>query len=1145
MSSTVEPLFVHLLNGFRVRWGERTFDAGQLRLHKARDLIKLLALAKGHRLHREQLMELLWPEDDPEAAAHNLYQTLYALRRALQALGADPQACLVFEEGVLHLCPDMPVWIDVEAFETAAAQAVQSGNAALYQAAVELYAGELLPEDRYEEWAIRRREALQQVYLNLLLGLARLQEGQGEYQPAIETYQRALAVDPLQEEAHAGLMRLYARSGQRQQALRQYQALEEVLQEELQAAPDTPVRQLYQEIIAGSYPQGELGLAVAPAPQSVGHNLRTPAAPLTGREAELGEVLRLLADPGIRLVTLQGPGGSGKSRLALEAAWQCLEDYPDGVYWVELSDQPGPQELFGVIASALGIASLYGGLFERRSLAEQVQDHLREKCLLLVLDGFEGMLAGGKQVSLLLSGSPGLKILVTSRARLSLEGEQAFPLEGLKYPGEGDEDLEIEMYSSVRLFEQAARRLQPSFRLTEQNRLAVSEICRLVQGMPLGVLLAAAWIEVLEPDQIAREIRQGIDILSEGWRDLPERQRSLRACFDHSLRMLREMERRAFLRLSVFCGSFTAGRANEVTGIDLLTLKGLVDQSLVLHAGPGTYRLHDLMRQYAHEALELSPEESRAVRQRHSQAYLGALAKWEPRLKCREQPDALQEMDREYADILAAWEWAVEQEDIAGLEKTEDSLFRYHSLRGRSLELGVICQKAAHRLEDRGIDAANFRLWLRLATMQAQAFFDSYQFDEGCQVIQQIDAQLQKWGELVVDLRREIAMFHLTNGYGILFSGGNRLKALESYQRGLELMYRGEDPWDISFALYCVSMIFGQAGYIREIGRYAEEALAIQKFLGDPFVLAYIYAHLGFYAMLIGDYQAALKAAEEEKFNRQRVGDPINQAIGDEQLGLALFFAGQYEQAGLLLERALPFFDKVSLNHYRNGCQLFLAFVELFTGRYQAVLDDVVYGGEPLSMDVSAQVDLFKAHVHLLRADQVALLSKSWEDPEAVRLYALAAQELVNYLAYLRSLPRLDWIGVSLVLLGYISYRSNRLDEARQYLEDALENGLTQGLFWVFMLALSVLAVILAEAGELEEAAELYATAAAHPCAANSRWWEDMFGRRIAALTNSLPAETLAAAQARGRARRLDEAGQQYLDWLKNIERFPQRSAQS
>ena len=270
-----EPLRIELLGGFRVAVGSRLIAATEWRRRKAAHLLKLLALAPGHRLHREQALELLWPDLEPEAAANNLHYTLHAARRVLEPdlAPSASSAYLGLQHDVVALCPAAPLWLDTEAFEAACVAAPCTQDPAAYEAALALYRGDLLPEDRYEDWTIGRREELRRLYLSLLLELARLHEERGALSAAVRALERAVASEPGQEEAHAGLMRLYAQTGQRPQALRQYEQLRAVLERELGVAPEAATEQLYQAILAGQVP-GEVatgrrwvpGAAASPTP---------------------------------------------------------------------------------------------------------------------------------------------------------------------------------------------------------------------------------------------------------------------------------------------------------------------------------------------------------------------------------------------------------------------------------------------------------------------------------------------------------------------------------------------------------------------------------------------------------------------------------------------------------------------------------------------------------------------------------------------------------------------------------------------------------------------------------------------------------------------------------------------------------------
>jgi DNA-binding SARP family transcriptional activator len=255
MDKRPEAVRVWLLGGFRVSVGSRIIEEGAWRLKKAANLIKLLALSPGHRLHREQVMDLLWSDSGRKAASNNLRKTLHATRRTLDEV--EGSRYLASEDESLVLCPKSDLWVDVEAFEEPAVSARRSGDPAAYRAALDLYGGELLPGDRYEGWTEEPRRRLRETYLSLLLGLARLHEERGDYESAVEALRRGVAEEPTCEEAHVGLMRLYALSGSNGEALAQYRRLEEVLLSELGTEPSASSRALRGEIAAGRFPPQE------------------------------------------------------------------------------------------------------------------------------------------------------------------------------------------------------------------------------------------------------------------------------------------------------------------------------------------------------------------------------------------------------------------------------------------------------------------------------------------------------------------------------------------------------------------------------------------------------------------------------------------------------------------------------------------------------------------------------------------------------------------------------------------------------------------------------------------------------------------------------------------------------------------------
>jgi predicted ATPase/DNA-binding SARP family transcriptional activator len=626
----MRSLRISLLGGFAVDADGRTVGEGAWRLRKSKGLVKLLALAPERRLHREQASELLWPDRDAAAAANNLHQALYVARRALETAGVDGASTVELSDDVLIL---HGASVDVEEFEAAAAAARGSGRRDLCQAAVELYSGELLPEDRYEEWTAGRREALREQCTALLLELAELEEDGGDSGAAVRWLQRALDGDPLHEGTHRRLMRVFALSGRRQQALAQYQRLRQALRREFEDLPDAETRALYQSILSGNFgaseperePREATPREALPAAQP--HNLPLRLTSFVGRERELAEVRRLLVRG--RLVTLTGPGGCGKTRLAVEAAAGRLRDFPDGVWLVELAPLMDDSLIPHAVGSALGL-QLGAGHPPAEALALQ----LRTRKLLLVLDNCEHLIDScARLADKLLRSSPELTILATSREPLHVPGELPARVPSLSLPEAGDATTAEALLrcEAGRLFCQRAAEAAPGFEPDGANAAAIAEICIRLDGMPLALELAAARARVLSPVQIAERLGDSLRLLAGGSRTALTRQQTLRATLAWSHDLLTLEERVLFRRLAVFSGSFALDAVEGVCagdGLDryqiLDLLDRLADKSLAAvlddQAGDLRYRSLETVRQYAAERLDEAGERE-ALELRHLEWY--------------------------------------------------------------------------------------------------------------------------------------------------------------------------------------------------------------------------------------------------------------------------------------------------------------------------------------------------------------------------------------------------------------------------------------------------------------------------------------------------------------------------------------------
>jgi len=624
----------------------------------------LFFLATTGRPHtREALAGLLWG-DMPEAqAGKNLRNALSNLRTLV-----GPHLLITRDEVAFNR--DSPYGLDVEVFLASMADPAGKDLEALHKA-VELYQGDFL-EGFYvvealawEEWMLGRRSLLKGAMLQALHMLVVKHLEREEHAAGIEYANRLLALEPWREETHRHLMILLARSRQRSAALAQYETCRRILAEELGVEPMPETTALYERLKAASIPPP--------------HNLPPQPTAFVGRETELAEIARYLNNPQAQVLTLVGPGGIGKTRLALQAAARCVEPetnfearFANGVFLVPLADvgmaetSAAQNFLIAAMADALGF-SFQGPIHPQA----QLLNHLREKRMLLILDNMEPLVAEARPLVDILQLAPGVKLLVTSRVRLNLREEWLLEVEGLDYPrttSPGTDERELEAYSAVTLFVQQARRLQAGFTLTGADAPAVVRICRLVSGVPLGIELAASWLRVLACAEIAAEIEQGLDFLTSTLQNIPERHRSLRAVFDYSWNLLSPSEQAVFQQLAIFRGGFQRETAAHVVDASLPMLAGLVDKSLLRRTAQGRYEMHDLLRQYAEEKLLTNPVESEGVRDRHCRYYAEFMVRHKPQLKGEDPQVALTTLSAERENVRAAWNWAVEHRKAAELD---------------------------------------------------------------------------------------------------------------------------------------------------------------------------------------------------------------------------------------------------------------------------------------------------------------------------------------------------------------------------------------------------------------------------------------------------------------------------------------------
>lgn len=687
-------LHIQLLGGFRLRVEDRHIDPTTWRLRKARALVKRLALASGQRLHREQIIEALWPELDPRAAVNNLHQVLHVARRAL-TVDSSAQRPFELSDDHLQLWPDGPLTIDVLAFEAAAALALKSQKADDCLSALTYWAGILLPEDRYDEWLEPRREALASQVNSVRLTLARGLEERGDYPAALEAVRPILEIDAAHEDAHACLMRLYALDGDRQRALRQYQALREALDRDLSAEPSAETAALYQAILTQRFPSPHLNAvsqshsaSKTSAPAARRPALPVPLSSFVGRAREVAELRQRLA-PGRgarapRLMTLVGAGGCGKTRLALRAAVDIAENYTEGVWFVDLAPLRDPALVVLNSLAALGLSVATG-----TAALTMLIEYLRPRRALLILDNCEHLVqAVADLAATLLSSCPDLTVLATSREALGVEGEIVYRVPSMSLPDRANPSvMELLGVDAVRLFAVRAQEAASGFALTTANAAAVVAICTELDGIPLAIELAAARSTSLSADQIAARLTDRFRLLRSGSRTARPRHQTLRALIDWSHDLLSESEKTLLRYLAVFVGGWTLEAAQAICGAGVEEgLAQLVRKSLVLFQPDPEprYRFLEIVRQYALDRLS-ETNDGDDLRRRHVHYLHGLAMRAEPWLRSAREVFWLDRLNTELDNIRAALSWSIEDDPTAGLE-IATNLLMFWQIRGHQPE---------------------------------------------------------------------------------------------------------------------------------------------------------------------------------------------------------------------------------------------------------------------------------------------------------------------------------------------------------------------------------------------------------------------------------------------------------------------------
>lgn len=701
-----------------------------------------------------------------------------------------------------------------------------------------------------------------------------------------------------------------------------------------QLAADGPPQRLYgllhPDLPHQSFPPlrtlapAETAVPPLPPPATLPHNLPPQPTPFIGRDEELAALDALLADPETRLISIVGSGGMGKTRLALAAAEAQLTKtavFPHGIYFVHLAHIQTAAQMIPAIARTLKLP-LDSGRQENRAdpipgdggtAQTQLLDYLRHKQLLLILDNFEHVAAGADLVAEIMQMAPQVQFLVTSRERLQLLQEQIYPIQGLDFPEW--ETLEAALhYPAVRLFLQAAHRVQPHFAITADDLPDLTRICRAVDGMPLGLELAASWVDVLSLPDIAAEIQNSLNLLETEMRNVPERHRSIRAVFEASWQQLRADEQTVFAQLAVFRGGFTRTAAQKITNASIRTLANLVNKSfLQYNPQRDRYELHELTRQYAAEKLtqaaaqsaaQLAVEET-AVRARHSRYYCALVQHRKNQLKAGQPQTALAHIEADQENARAAWDWAVAQGDVTGIDLAISGLCRFYDMRDRLYDGLAICEAAGQRLRQLPESPTLQRVLAKTLTWHTRFLGYLGHSETIKHTFQEITTLIERAAAAHEDVRAEKAFALSTMGYFTAFEEENWQSAWAQLEQSLELVRQLGDRYGEFSAQNALGNIARRMGNYHEARHRFEKNLNAARAQPNQWEMIRALVQLGWVARDLVDYEEARRLFEECLALSQTQNNVWGVGRALEALAYLSMFQGDFSAAGRTIQQAL------------------------------------------------------------------------------------------------------------------------------------------------------------------------------------------------------------------------------------------------
>ena len=957
--------------------GSRLLDVSGAR---ERALLAVLLVHAGEVVAADRLIEELWSSDIPANPANALQVVVSRVRKALEVT-AGPGRLVTRKPG--YLLDVRPDEVDAVRFGRLVAEARRAGPAeqaraaSLLEEALGLWRGPALAEFAAEGFARDEIARLEEERFRAVEMKAEAQLALGRQAELVGELTALVAAHPLRERLRGQLMLALYRSGRQGDALRVFADGRGVLADELGVDPGPELRELHQRILVQA-------ASLMPAQEAAAPSLPVPVTSFVGRHAELTAAASLLR--GSRLVTLTGPGGTGKTRLAIELARTMLASFPDGAWLVELEAVTDPAMVPSALAAVLGVgesAPLGAAGQSRSPLMDKVIGYLRARELLIVLDNCEHLIEACAQVvQRVLRSAPKARFLVTSRERLGVNGEALLAVPPLSVPEARELAAgQIARSEAVQLFAERAAAVQRAFVLDESTASAVSRICRRLDGIPLAIELAAARVSILPPRQIAARLDDRFDLLTSGNRGVLPRHQTLRAAIDWSCRLLAGPELELFGRLSVFAGGFTLEAAEEVCaegGTDpsgvLASLSRLVDQSLVISEdrGQARFRMLETLRRYAGERLDESGT-AENFRRRHADYFLRVAERAEPMLRGPGQAAWLRTLESDRDNLSVAMDWAFRRDP--GMAARFASALGYFWLIGR--HHSAVRQRLAEAVEKaRGASPA-------------------------------VRARVLTWAAMLANLE------------------GRPDEAAGQAREALELSRDAGDQWGLALCEAILGLALGLGGEARQAGDLLAAARARFGRAGDDWGTAIAALLHGFVTSFTAQPERGTALAGESLDCFRAAGDPWGQTMSLELLGVLARRRGAFEDAVRAFEEALGVVRDLGLSDE-------VPFLLTDLGELQVHLGDLETAAVLLKEALDLAQDQGARDAAALARGGLALAARRQGD------YGRARELYLEALSFYRETVPTPMLPYTLTSLGYVEELLGDLDAAEASHQEGL-----------------------------------------------------------------------------------------------------------